>query len=214
MGMKKEYSLDELSRLTGIEARTIRSYFERGLLQGADRSGPKARYGQYHLDRLRAIKLFRDSEPRLTLDKIRMLLQSMSESDIRMVARGGSFRVVDTDDELPLASASPEDRQAGRTQPAQFARRKGPSSFRRAEPPPADRLSALDRLLTGLEQLVGQPTTNASLQSSHWHEIEITPDLRLSVKGDYSEAELLKFRRMANYLRSMLMGVEEKIERD
>jgi DNA-binding transcriptional MerR regulator len=47
--------LDELARISGVSARNIRAYRERGLLDPPRRVGRSAYYGDYHLSQLKAI---------------------------------------------------------------------------------------------------------------------------------------------------------------
>src|SRR5258708_14691825 len=50
-----EYRLDDLARISGVSARNIRAYRERGLLAPAGRVGRSAYYDDYHLSQLRTI---------------------------------------------------------------------------------------------------------------------------------------------------------------
>jgi DNA-binding transcriptional MerR regulator len=50
-----EYRLDELARISGVSARNIRAYRERGLLDAPRRVGRSAFYDDYHLSQLRTI---------------------------------------------------------------------------------------------------------------------------------------------------------------
>ena len=50
-----EYRLDELSRVSGVSARNIRAYRERGLLDPPRREGRSAYYDDYHLAQLKTI---------------------------------------------------------------------------------------------------------------------------------------------------------------
>ncbi|MGV0848844.1 MerR family transcriptional regulator [Mycolicibacterium phlei] len=50
-----EYRLDELARISGVSARNIRAYRERGLLDPPRRVGRSAYYDDYHLSQLRTI---------------------------------------------------------------------------------------------------------------------------------------------------------------
>ena len=50
-----EYPLDELARISGVSARNIRAYRERGLLDPPRRVGRSAFYDDYHLSQLRTI---------------------------------------------------------------------------------------------------------------------------------------------------------------
>ena len=50
-----EYRLEDLARISGVSARNIRAYRERGLLDSPRRVGRSAYYGERHLDQLAAI---------------------------------------------------------------------------------------------------------------------------------------------------------------
>ena len=50
-----DYLLDDLARVSGVSARNIRAYRERGLLDPPRRSGRSAIYGDQHVAQLRAI---------------------------------------------------------------------------------------------------------------------------------------------------------------
>ncbi|WP_088304697.1 MerR family transcriptional regulator [Mycolicibacterium peregrinum] len=50
-----EYRLEDLARISGVSARNIRAYRERGLLDSPRRVGRSAYYGDRHLDQLTAI---------------------------------------------------------------------------------------------------------------------------------------------------------------
>jgi DNA-binding transcriptional MerR regulator len=50
-----EYRLDDLARISGVSARNIRAYRERGLLDPPRRIGRSAYYDDYHLSQLRTI---------------------------------------------------------------------------------------------------------------------------------------------------------------
>lgn len=50
-----EYRLEELARISGVSARNIRAYRERGLLDAPRRVGRSAFYDDYHLSQLRTI---------------------------------------------------------------------------------------------------------------------------------------------------------------
>ena len=50
-----EYRLDDLARVSGVRARNIRAYRERGLLDPPRRVGRSAYYDDYHLSQLRTI---------------------------------------------------------------------------------------------------------------------------------------------------------------
>lgn len=73
------YSLTDLARLASVTPRTVRYYIGQGLLPSPG-SGPTARYGDNHLDRLLLIrKLQREHLP---LAEIRRRLDELSDAQI------------------------------------------------------------------------------------------------------------------------------------
>ncbi|MFC1947870.1 MerR family transcriptional regulator [Chloroflexota bacterium] len=71
---KKQYSIEELSELTGFSRRTIRYYIQEGLLEPPAGRGRGGFYYDSHLQKLRQIKSFQDRG--LTLAAIGELLQA------------------------------------------------------------------------------------------------------------------------------------------
>ena len=74
------YSINDLSRLTGLNVRTIRYYLAQGLIPASGESGPGAHYGQGHLDRLRLIK--RLQAQYLPNAEIRRRLAPLSDAEV------------------------------------------------------------------------------------------------------------------------------------
>jgi len=64
-----EYSLQELAEKTGISPRTVRFYISKDLLPSPIRAGRDAAYNQTHIERLEAIRLYK--EKGYTLNEIR-----------------------------------------------------------------------------------------------------------------------------------------------
>jgi DNA-binding transcriptional MerR regulator len=56
MPNEQEYSIGELADLAGVTPRTIRYYVSIGLLPSPEQAGPKTRYTDGHLKRLRLIR--------------------------------------------------------------------------------------------------------------------------------------------------------------
>src|SRR5262245_35171305 len=83
-----DFSLAELAEASGIEARTIRSYIEKGLLSGPQTRGRGATYTTDHLNRLKAIQTLRRLRPGDTLADTRILLQKLTLPQIRGLALG------------------------------------------------------------------------------------------------------------------------------
>lgn len=69
MEIKKKFSLEELSELTGISRRTIRFYIQKGLMNGPEGEKRGAYYTTEHLEDLLRIK--RMTEKHIPLNEIR-----------------------------------------------------------------------------------------------------------------------------------------------
>src|SRR5688500_16306452 len=86
--MSQFFSLSDLADATGIEARTIRSYIERGLLPSANTRGRGAGYSDEHLARIQAIQAIRRARPGIALGEVRILLQQLTPEQLRSLANG------------------------------------------------------------------------------------------------------------------------------
>jgi DNA-binding transcriptional MerR regulator len=78
------YKLDELAAATGVSARTIRYYVQRGLLPAPDFRGKDTAYGREHLARLEAIRALQAAH--LSLEEIQARLTGRSLAEIGRVA--------------------------------------------------------------------------------------------------------------------------------
>jgi DNA-binding transcriptional MerR regulator len=76
-----EYTITELSALSGVNRRNIHFYIQQGLLPPADGAGLGARYTDEHLLRLRAIPVLRDRG--LRLDAIREQLAGLDMAAVQ-----------------------------------------------------------------------------------------------------------------------------------
>jgi excisionase family DNA binding protein len=72
------YSVRELATLTGIAAHTVRDWVQRGLLPHVKFAGPKTRYTEVHLLRIKKLK----SES-LSLDTISARLATMGPQELQ-----------------------------------------------------------------------------------------------------------------------------------
>ena len=222
------YRLVDLAHLTGIPVRTIRSYIQRKLLPPPLTRGRNARYARVHLDRLRAIQRLRD-ERGLGLTAIRRVLSTLDEPAIRALAAGrlplrldlaATGRLSDAPTALtylrrlqgevpaealssdlpPPAAGDVEEAQPGALPSASPAAAAGPARPTVPDHAPAELL--LHRL--------GQARTHAPVphqaRAEEWFQIEVTPDLRLQVRGVTDEAHLRQLERLADYLRHLLIG--------
>jgi DNA-binding transcriptional MerR regulator len=75
------YDLTELSDRARVTPRTVRYYIQQGLLRSPGVTGPGAKYGEGHLDRLRLIR--RLQQTHLPLAEIRRRLETLSDASVR-----------------------------------------------------------------------------------------------------------------------------------
>lgn len=229
------FSLQELADQTGLEARTIRSYVERGLVAGPDSMGRGARYPRETFDRLRVLQLLRDANRDVTLDQLRVVLHSLSPKQVRAIA-DGSLRIgalIDTEGPkanptAPGGTAGPADpgdalsylrslkglARTRPTAPADFVTDAATSDPLRVEEPiagyaqnpalPDPDLNVLANAAQALAALVGLSASARSVRGEAWYRLALTPDLELSVRGDYGPEELAQLHRIADALRILL----------
>ncbi|MFM9010170.1 MAG: MerR family transcriptional regulator, partial [Planctomycetota bacterium] len=195
-----------------VEPRTIRSYVEKGVILGPESFGRGARYPRETLDRLKVLQLLRDANRSLTLDQIRVLLNSIGPSQLREVAEG-TVRigaVIDTD----AAGASPLPKTAAleylhglQRSPSQPQSRAAlsPLLYHRTPPPLSDdQLPVLENAARALAELTGKTSSSRSARGESWYRISLTPDIELSVRGEFGTEQLAQLHRIGDSLRTIL----------
>ena len=205
-------TLQELAAHTGVEPRTIRSYVEKGVILGPESFGRGARYPRETLDRLKVLQLLRDANRSLTLDQIRVLLNSIGPSQLRDVAEG-TVRigaVIDTDaaGTSPLPKTAAMDYLHGlrrsQSQP-QSPAAVSPLLYRRTSPPiDDDQLPILENAARALAELTGTNSSSRSARGESWYRISLTPDIELSVRGEFGTEQLAQLHRIGDSLRTLL----------
>ena len=90
---ERTYTMEEIERETGLDRRTIAYYVQAGLLPRVGRRGPKTRYPQQFLDRLRFIQKIRGLQDRgqlgnYTLDDIREIFETVPDGLIADIVAG------------------------------------------------------------------------------------------------------------------------------
>jgi DNA-binding transcriptional MerR regulator len=205
------FTISELTAESGVEPRTIRSYVEKGIIPGPDSLGRGARYPQDALDRLKVLQLLRDANRSLTLDQIRVLLQSLGPSELRGLA-DGRLRIgalLDTD-----ADGGPPQRTAALDYLTSIRGLKRPTQqlFERAVQGVApdnladldDQLPVLEEAARALAQLAGLTTASRGVRGEHWYRLPLTPDIELSVRGSFGSDQLAQLHRIGDALRLLL----------
>ena len=82
------YDLAELSDRARVTPRTVRYYIQQGLLPAPGATGPGAKYGEAHLNRLRLIH--RLQQAHLPLAEIRRRLEAISDAEVRDLSHAGT----------------------------------------------------------------------------------------------------------------------------
>ena len=141
---ERTYKLDELARATGMSARTVRYYVQRGLLPAAAFRGKDTAYGHEHLVRLRAIR--RLQEAFFPLDAIAAELEARTLGEIERIAEG---KVMPATPHAPAESTAPvRERERESAAPAEDPRvaieRQASRVFRRIELFPGVDLTVAD----------------------------------------------------------------------
>ena len=85
--MPSEYTLVELSKISGEPVRRIRSYIQEGLLPRPLSAGRNATYPERSLNRLQAIKSLRSLQG-FSIDEVRTVLANLGEKEIAGLAAG------------------------------------------------------------------------------------------------------------------------------
>jgi DNA-binding transcriptional MerR regulator len=158
------FTLESLCERADVTVRTVRYYISEGLLPPPSGSGPAARYGQAHLDRLAVIAMLKDRY--LPLREIRRTLDTLTAPDIAaMAAAAADSLAAETGPMAPTPPAAPI--------------RAATSRHRVHEPTPAD-----DYIATVLNQQPTRthlPRTPPTPDARSWKRVPISGDAELLV---------------------------------
>ena len=196
---RPSYSLEDLSAKTGFEVRVIRSFIEQGLLRGPSSLGRYARYSDWHLVRLLAIKALKDRG--LTHTDIRQTLLCMSDSEV-----------------LALAETAPGEKNKRRSSALDYIRSINPQTFgtikvdefaqkashRFQDPSQQGAPTKIEHSVSKQQSM--SPSERQLPAAETWHRFQITPDVELSVRGIQSEKQMARMKFIANSLREFLIG--------
>ncbi len=207
-------TLQDLADETGVEPRTIRSYVEKGIIPGPDSLGRGARYPRESLDRLKVLQLLRDADRDISLDQARLLLQRLTPTQLRNIAEGKEriAAAIDTDrptvqskgdalayiSRLKLGSTHQSPQGGGARQtPRSHGMPTGPDSADTTFP-------VLEQAAKALGALVGLTAATRSVRGESWYRLPLTPDIELSVRGEFGPEQLAQLHRIGDALRILL----------
>ena len=198
--LEDSYSLSDLADAVGIEARTIRSYIERGLLPGAQTRGRAASYSEEHLSRLEFIKSLRRARPNIALSEIRILIQGLNPEQIRALA-GGS---------ITAAARAIDDSRQPADVDAVGAVADGDCEVPRTIDwdQSAPTLTGAERLVHLLREASGFMSPAPTSKVEGWRRIAVTPDVELSVRAEFDANQLAAFQDLADLLRHLLQHTD------
>ena len=232
--MTQEYTIESLSKLVGLQRRTIRNYITQGLLRGPDSLGRNARYTDYHLKRLKLIKQMK-LVLNLSLSEIRRLLNTVGANedltfgDIKLAA--GSMPHDETETEssemseamapmsapLPASSLEAEPEQdelsaldfirqrKALTEGTPALRQRGRHRSGRSAPA----AGPIEDLLQQLRDLLAHAAVTRKTRGEEWVRLQITPDIEIHVRGHLSSEQLAGFEELSDMMRHILLGRSE-----
>ncbi len=203
--------------MTDLSPRTIRNYIQKGLLPGAVTRGRNASYTDVHLDRLQCIKIIRDKSG-LPLDDLRMVIQSLSEEQIRLIGTGKeevmalpigqpfseekvSFSTSSTHSDnssmfLDIGEPKVRSDQEGESDALKYIREIRQKSYKDE--------SHLAELVRTLEDLIGKQRVYRKSRNEWWATVKITEDMEIRARG-LDKTDLGQLERLADVLRHLWM---------
>lgn len=210
------FSIEELAAETGVEARTIRSYIQQGLMEGPDALGRNAYYTDYHVKRLRNIKFLREYHG-LQLKEIRQVLLSLGDRLLTPEAPGNFGQGIAESSEnigQEQAKSALDFIKLIKGQRPTVARplfvpdaSKIPLALESGEPLAAiPGTTPLEQLLAALEKTTASRAAPRASRGENWIHIEITPDVKLLIRGEYSVDEIALLERIADNMRQIMLG--------
>jgi len=236
--MTQEYTIESLSKLAGLQRRTIRNYITQGLLRGPESLGRNARYTDYHLKRLKLIKQMK-LVLNLSLSEIRRLLNTVGANedltfgDIKLAA--GSMQHAETEAEssemseamAPMSAPLPDSSPAYSTEAEpeeeelsalDFIRQRkalteGTPALRQRgrhrSGRPAPVAGPIEDLLQQLRDLLANASVTRKTRGEEWVRLQITPDIEIHVRGHLSSEQLAGFEELSDMMRHILLGRSE-----
>lgn len=209
--MQDTVTLGSLAAITGVNARTIRSWVARQLVPGPVNRGPSAVYPAGAVQRVLAVKAMRD-EDGLSLDEIRQaLLVATPEQLAERAATGAAITPEPTADDVEDASDRLSALQYLRALKQQ---RQSPSLSSVVREPAAPYHAAPRRVgFEALEHHLSSGGTRQPLdrrsRAESWLRVPVTPDVEFSVRGELTDEQRAGLERAADLIRDILFGRDQ-----
>jgi DNA-binding transcriptional MerR regulator len=196
--MSTELTLEDLVAASGINARTIRSWIDQGLVPRPSTTGPKASYPADALPRLLAAKTLRYGHG-MALPEIRNELTNAPWARIEELAARAAATTVE-----------PEGTKPGALEYLANLRKAG--AFRGVDVPAVSMntapggASALATLAERVEVLAGGRRTPRTAKARTQTVFAVTPDIEIVVRGTLGPEEIQLYERIADHFRTILTG--------
>ncbi len=199
------YSLTELADLAGVTPRTVRYYLASGLLPAVGISGPGAKYGDDHLDRLRVIR--RLQREHLPLADIRRRLADLDQATIHDLA-GSDAQPAPRDSALDYIRGILGGTSAGISHGARRSMSKPLYSLTAPPSAPSEPPVAPPQFMTSTpavaEAAAEYHPTPTNAERSQWERIVLAPDVELHVRRPSSRIKNKGIERLVTIARELL----------
>ena len=207
-----DFSINDLSALSGLPVRTIRYYISQGLIPSAGREGPATRYPESTLARLRLIRKLQDLH--LPLAEIRRQLAELPDETVIDLAGSPEAPAPESsalDYVRSLLGSSPPIDAAVAAPPPPPA---SPPMFAAAPPSMPHRVAEpseppLARLAYSMEPPApAAPQGQTVGDRSQWERISLGPDIELHVRRPLSRRDNRMVERLITFARQLQGGQE------
>jgi len=186
--MPTDYSLADLTKLTGVSPRTVRYYIAQGLLPAPTQQGPNARYSELHLDRLRVIRRLQSAH--LPLAEIRRRLESLQPEEVANLAEGDGPPTSSSDSALDYIQSLLQPRHA-------------PTFAIPVPPSPLAAARALPPREPAMPGATAQPEL-AQPERAQWERISLDPDVEIHIRRPLTRQQNRRVERLIAIARELL----------
>ncbi len=185
-----EWTLKTLCIEAEVSPRTVRYYIQQGLLPPPDRAGPRAKYSQGHVSRLRLIR--RLKEEHLPLAEIRSRISTLSDGDVA---------------QMLATSPVPSSQSAADYVRAVLGGTRFADSSQSQPPPSYSRVSHSQSVGPRLSSSSPGRDLSPSSQTprrSNWERHSLTEDIELHIRRPLSRSQDKQVRMLLGLARKLL----------
>lgn len=206
MSCDEQISIEELSKRSGVEVRTLRAWIKAGLLAPPLKAGRGATYPASNEERALAVRALRQMYD-LSISDIAKRFMMADEAKIRRWAREALLMPSTALLEPKLRGRPPENPHVTHDDRNVVAHEQGIEKSERISrrPEQSQAANSIERLIELLSQSLASPPPRKS-KSTVWTHIPITADLELTVRGKLDEEQQDLFEQLVDHVRAVLTG--------